>query len=432
MKKKVILLGLNEINFEFVKSYCNQGLLPNFKQFIDRGWTETTSEQEYKLFEPWIQWVTVYTGKSYSDHQVFRLGDIVERKDLEQIFEQLEAKNLSVAAVSPFNADNRLKKSPFFIPDPWTKAPVSGTKFIKKLSEAVQQSVNDNAQSKMTAGTALTIIKGFAAFVSARRYLNYFSLVPKLKKPGVRAIVLDNLLADVFIHEWRKHAPDFSNLFLNAAAHIQHHYLFNSSEYVGEHKNPEWYCPSGYDPVLMALQQYDKILGELNALDATIYLVTGLHQRPHEHITYYWRLKDHKGFMDSIGLKNVVTLPRMSRDFLMKFSDSESAAQAQYLLESFKMITDGEKIFEVDNRGTSLFVELVYPNDLDENMSISNKDIIVNGFKKFVSFVAIKNGEHDPIGYLLSNNGLVPGTIPLTDVYEILKESCLQTIPQTV
>ena len=227
MHRKVILLGLNEINFEFVKEYCAQGHLPNFRKFIDRGWTETTSEKEYKLFEPWIQWVTVYTGKTYAEHQVFRLGDIVERKDLLQIFEVLEAENLKVAAVSPFNADNRLYKSPFFIPDPWTKTPATGTKLLKDLSAAVQQSVNDNAQSKITVSSILTILKGILSYVPASRYGSYLSLFPKITKPGVRAMVLDNLLADVFVSNWKKYKPDFANLFLNAGAHIQHHYLFN-------------------------------------------------------------------------------------------------------------------------------------------------------------------------------------------------------------
>jgi hypothetical protein len=425
MKKKVILLGLNEINFDFVKSYCENGELPHFKKFIDKGWTETTSEKEYKLFEPWIQWVTIYTGKSYEEHQVFRLGDIVERTDLNQIFEALESRNLSVAAVSPFNADNRLKKSPFFIPDPWTKTKVSGSKFIKALSAAVQQMVNDNASSKMTPASALTILKGLAAFVPLSRYGAYFSLLTKINKPGARALVLDNLLADLFIHEWKKHQPDFSNLFLNAGAHIQHHYLFNAGPYQGHLKNPEWYCPTGFDPVLMALKQYDVILGLIEASGSTIYLATGLHQKPHEHLTYYWRLKDHKSFLQQIGLVAYQeVLPRMSRDFLIKFSTSDEALQAARQLRSFTMTKDGERIFEVDNRGKSLFVELVYPNEIDDRMSITNGSITVDRFKNFLSFVAIKNGEHDGIGYLLSNNGIVrEDRIALTKVYSILQES---------
>ena len=38
---------------------------------------KTRSEQEYELLEPWIQWVSIYTGKTAKEHGVFRLGDIV-------------------------------------------------------------------------------------------------------------------------------------------------------------------------------------------------------------------------------------------------------------------------------------------------------------------------------------------------------------------
>ena len=83
---KIILLGLNELNFEYIASYCKKGYLPTFNRLInDYGYTQTTSESEYKLLEPWIQWVTVHTGQTYNEHKVFRLGDIVDRKDLVQI-----------------------------------------------------------------------------------------------------------------------------------------------------------------------------------------------------------------------------------------------------------------------------------------------------------------------------------------------------------
>ena len=34
MKPKPILLGLNELNFDYIKFYINQGLLPNFKKIF--------------------------------------------------------------------------------------------------------------------------------------------------------------------------------------------------------------------------------------------------------------------------------------------------------------------------------------------------------------------------------------------------------------
>ena len=110
MKNKTILLGLNELNFDYIKFYVNKGLLPSFKKIFEiQKPIETVSEKEYKLLEPWVQWVTIHSGKSYKEHNVFRLGDIVNNPELSQIFEELEAEGLSVGAVSPFNAENRLK-----------------------------------------------------------------------------------------------------------------------------------------------------------------------------------------------------------------------------------------------------------------------------------------------------------------------------------
>ena len=105
----MILLALNELNIEYIEKYISKGHLPGFKKILKNGYIKTRSEKEHKLLEPWIQWTTVHTGKNFNEHKVFRLGDIVNRKDLTQIFEELEKKGFSVGAISPFNADNRLK-----------------------------------------------------------------------------------------------------------------------------------------------------------------------------------------------------------------------------------------------------------------------------------------------------------------------------------
>ena len=78
---------------------------------------------------------------------------------------------------------------------------------------------------------------------------------------------------------------------------------------------------------------------------------------------------------------------------------------AEKLLNSFYASKDDIKIFEVDNRGTSLFVELVYPNDIEDNDSIYSKEsnLKLEKFKSYLAFVAIKNGEHNGIGYVTSN-----------------------------
>jgi hypothetical protein len=431
MKDKTILLGLNEINFDYIKFYVNQGLLPNFKKIFEiQPPIETVSENDYKLLEPWVQWVTIHSGKSYKEHNIFRLGDIVNYPELSQIFEELEAEGLSVGAVSPFNAENRLNNPVFFVPDPWTKTNPSGNWIVKALYQAVHQSVNDNAKSKLNFKTIFSLGLGLLLYVPISRWSHYLKTVFNVKKPGAKALILDSLLADVHLTLWKKNKPDFSNLFLNSGAHIQHHYLFNSKAYAGNIKNPEWYCPKDYDPLIHILSEYDKQIEKLLKLkNVKIIVATGLHQQPHENLTFYWRLKEHIKFAEKIGIENFSDiLPRMSRDFLVKFNDEMDASNAEKLLNSFYVSKDDIKIFEVDNRGTSLFVELVYPNDINESDSIYSKEskFRLDNFKSYLAFVAIKNGEHNGIGYLTSNFDLkLEKQINLTDLKSIIKKVAL-------
>lgn len=425
--KKLILLGLNEINFDFVNHYIEKDLLPNFKRLFEiQKPIKTKSEEEYKLLEPWIQWVTVHSGKSYSEHGVYRLGDIIENKKIYQIFEELEDLGFSVGAVSPFNADNRLKNPAYFIPDPWTKTKFSGGKIVKSIYIAIHQAVNDNASEKIGIKSLISIGLGFMIYVPIKKWLKYFSHIIKLKKPGTKAIILDSLLADLHISLWKKYTPDFSNLFLNSGAHIQHHYLFNSNAYNGKLKNPSWYCPKDYDPLIRILKEYDNVIGELlNLNDVNIIIATGLHQEPHEQLTFYWRIKEHKKFINLLGIKNFINvLPRMSRDFLINFESPNSAKIAKEILDDLKLYRDNKKIFNVDNRGDSLFVELTYPDEIFENDIIysTDFDISIVNFKKYISFVAIKNGEHNGIGYLTSNIPLdSKNIIDLTSLKTIIK-----------
>lgn len=435
MKNKTVLLGLNELNFDYIKFYINQGLLPNFKKIFNiQKPIETVSEKEYRLLEPWVQWITVHTGQPFDKHKVFRLGDIVNNPQLSQIFEELENEGLSVGAVSPFNAENRLNNPSFFVPDPWTKTNPSGNWIVKALYKAVHQSVNDNANSKLNLKSIVSLGLGLLLYVPISRWFHYLKTVSKAKKPGAKAVVLDSLLADVHLRLWKKHKPDFSNLFLNSGAHIQHHYLFNSKAYQGNLKNPEWYCPDGFDPLIQILSEYDYQIGKLLKLkNVKIIIATGLHQQPHKHLTFYWRLKDHVKFAEMIGVKNFSEIsPRMSRDFLIKFKGEADALKAEGLLNSFYTFKDNIKLFEVDNRGTSLFVELVYPNDIEDNDSIYSKEsnVKLERFKSYIAFVAIKNGEHNGIGYLTSNFDLKINKdfIDLKDLKDLIKKFSLASL----
>jgi hypothetical protein len=286
------------------------------------------------------------------------------------------------------------------------------------LASAVSSAVNSNAGNRLGAKEAITLLKGLLTYVPIKRKLHYAKLLStRLKRKATRAAILDNLLADVFIQQWKKYTPDFSSLFLNSGAHEQHHYMFNSKAYDGTQRNPDWYCPADDDPILDILQEYDLILSMLLQLDCRLLIATGLHQKPHLHETWYWRLNNHRVFLDQVGIKDGTVLPRMSRDFLVDFESEQAAQQAEYILKSITL--NGLPIFAIDNRSNSLFVELVYPNNIEKGslLHMSGQTTSLD-IKDFVVFVAIKNGEHHEEGYWVDTAQKYQGeSMPLTQVY---------------
>jgi Type I phosphodiesterase / nucleotide pyrophosphatase len=418
---QLLFLELNEVNFGAMESYFAQGKLPRLAAFLNRhGYHETTSEETYELLEPWIQWVTAHTGLSYREHGIFRLGDMIHSEH-QQIWERLEQAGLKVGAISPMNARNNLRSAAFFVPDPWTSTRVDAPAAYRKLYAAIARAVSDNAEAKLDARSLMHLLAGTTRAARPANYGRYMAYaLAARRKPWLRAAFLDQLLADMFIGMTRKTQPNFATLFLNGAAHIQHHYMFSSAAYQGPLRNPSWYIRDGDDPVLDIYSLYDRILGQVQDVfpQYRIMLATGLHQDAHAQVTYYWRFKDHAAFLKRIGIDFATVEPRMSRDFLITFRDPAQAAAAERRLAAARA-GDGAPLFETDNRGDSLFVSLIYAGDITPELVFSIGNESFSGLRDDVAFVALKNGEHNGIGYFadsgLDNDGQV-ARFPLTEV----------------
>ena len=94
----------------------------------------------------------------------------------------------------------------------------------------------------------------------------------------------------------------------------------------------------------------------------------------------------------------------MSRDFLIEFESEEDLLKVEQVLNKVKS-KNGDLIFnEVNNRGKDLFVSLTFSDDIKDNFSIYIHEVEFKGFKDDVSFVAIKNGHHDSLGYYLDSS----------------------------
>ena len=332
--KKLILIQLNEINFNYFKEYIFKNNYKNLKQLYNLKYYETYSEKEYKNLEPWIQWFSAVSGLEASEHKLFRLGDVNE-KEIDQIYEVLERKGYKVGAISPMNVKNKLKDPAFFIPDPWTKTNSDNNFWNKKLFSAIKQTVNDNASSKISFKSFLILFVSFIRFFKLKNFFLYLKLILNSKfRPWNKSLFLDLFLHDIHL-TFLKKKINFSSIFFNAGAHIQHHYLFNMVE--KSTNDPSWYLNRKLNPAKELFDVYDKIISDyLKFYKNNIIVATGLSQELSLKPIYYYRLKNHKSFFKKLGINFHDILPRMSRDFLMEFVDEESAKKAEKQIQSIE------------------------------------------------------------------------------------------------
>lgn len=409
--KPLVLIELNEINFDLINKYLETEIarFKNLEALQGLERIATTSESKYKELEPWIQWVSVHTGLSLSEHGIYRLGDIVISR-APQIFELVESAGFKVGCISPMNAANKLKTPTYFIPDPWTQTPHDGSLFGSLLTSALVQSVNDNALGKVKFKTAIIISACFVYFFNPKKLKIYFWLLMTcIKAPWRKALFLDLLLHDIHLKLLKRRSPDFSTIFFNAGAHIQHHYFLSSPYYQEDRevRNPEWYIKNRVDPMRDVLKVYDSILGDyIKDGSREIIIATGLSQIPYDRVKYYYRLRNHSAFIKKLWDGDFTVEPRMTRDFLVKVKSNDDAIYLEEILKSAKDAKTGKLFFEeIENRGKELFVTLTYPEEITEDTVMISGDTSHSIFNDTV-FVAIKNGMHQGGGVIFASKGL--------------------------
>ena len=409
MSVKLLLIQLNEINFELVNKYLNSSKKNEFKNLKILKNTyksfDTYSEKEYKNLEPWIQWASVHLGKDYNQHKIYRLGDIVKHPNEKQIFEKIENKGFTVGAISPMNAENRLKNPSYFVPDPWTSTYSDQSGFSKRISLMLKQTVNDNSSGGISFNSYLTIFEIIFKTLHYEKTLILLKLIfSSIIKPWKKSLVLDYLIHLTHMHLLKKKLPNFSSIFFNAGAHIQHHYFFNSKYINSDTKNPKWYVSSLSDPIKDMLEVYDQIIGDYLKLSKNgnqLLISTGLRQIPYDTTKFYYRLKNHSIFLNNIGIRFLKVLPRMTRDFEIIFDDDVNLINAKKILDKIKVKKNNIKVFsEIEERNKSLFITLTYPYEIKKDDQIIFDDEINLNFYNEVVFVAIKNGMHDSKGYV--------------------------------
>ncbi len=230
-------------------------------------WT-TEADAPAPDLEPWIQWVTVHSGKPYAEHQIHHLGD-GHKLDVPNIWDLLSDAGNSVWVCGSMNVDYKSPINGWVLPDPWVRrvapTPEELEPYYKFVSANVQEHTSGNVQ--LTRADQIAFLRFMASH--GLRPQTVGAILKQLageRRSDVgwkRAVVLDRLQSDVFRRHYKRAKPDFSTLFLNSTAHYQHLYWRNMEPEHFKVKPAADEQEVYEEAILFGYQEMDRLIGEL-------------------------------------------------------------------------------------------------------------------------------------------------------------------------
>ena len=169
------------------------------------------------------------------------------------------------------NCSNKLQKTNYFLPDPWTQTHPNKNFWTEMMAEVFAEIVNNNSNNKISLKNYLKLLLIFFKFSKFKNILIYIKLIFQSKiNKYKKAIFFDLLLHDIHLSLIKKYNTDFSSIFLNGCAHIQHHFFLNSRFAGMDESNPEWYLKKK-STHFEIIKIYDRILGDYINLNYIYY-----------------------------------------------------------------------------------------------------------------------------------------------------------------
>jgi hypothetical protein len=410
---RMILLEFNELSPVLMEKFIAAGKLPNFARFRGESqvWT-TEADAPAPDLEPWIQWVTVHSGKPYAEHQVHHLGD-GHKLDVPNIWDLLSDAGNSVWVCGSMNVDYKSPINGWVLPDPWVRrvapTPEELEPYYKFVSANVQEHTSGNVQ--LTRSDQIAFLRFMATH--GLRPQTVGAILKQLageRRSDVgwkRAVVLDRLQSDVFRRHYKRAKPDFSTLFLNSTAHYQHLYWRNMEPEHFKVKPAADEQEVYEEAILFGYQEMDRLIGELVELagnEAALVLVTALSQQPslkYEEIggKNLYRPNNFQMLLDAVGIDNPAEVtPVMAEEFNIDFETEEAAITGQQKLEALRV--DGEPAMAAKRTANGLRCQCLVWTQIPEDTKL---DIDGNGrsvpfFDLFYRLDLVKSGQHHPDG----------------------------------
>ena len=230
-KNNLLVIYLNEFNYSYLlkgaKKYNCRSILKILKLKKLKTYTKD-DKQDFNL-DPWVQSVSINTGKPSSQHKVLKLGQPI-KKDLLQIWDKLSKNKISCSVWGTMNSKFKKNKYlDYYFPDPWN--------FRDKVWPKKLMGLNYLPNYYAKNYLKFNFFKVFYYLITFLSTLIFnvkltglfkdfiFSFYLFIRK-GIKNFILFFLYDLIFLHLFKfsinKKKSSFSMIFLNSIAHYQH------------------------------------------------------------------------------------------------------------------------------------------------------------------------------------------------------------------
>ncbi len=419
----MLIIELNEFDPVFLKENAKELNLKNILYFFNLNHSETytNEKKEHQGLDPWVQWVSIHTGKPFSQHKVKRLGQTSSQKE-EQIWERIfKVSSLKWGVWGAMNAPLGDKEGiGFFLPDPWSfeeKAyPDSLNNFLSFPKYMSKNYLSTNKIQLIISGfKTLSFMLANSGRGIKRKIFSKLFKAFYLSGINVHSLntILDYINCLYFIEFKEKYKTQFSIIFLNHIAHLQHHFWNKDQEISNQMKFGLFIC--------------DEILGELKnniCSKESIILLNGLKQKNVSKKGFFvYRQKEPINFIKIICPIACQVQQNMTNDATLIFKNSRDTLTAQKFLKEIKLKYKKCNLLFVERiEENKLFIQIEIEEKIGKNEKIILRRNIIN-FYDHIELVTERTGAHVPYGDIYYKNIYFPKKIKNHEFFHYVVKS---------
>ena len=375
-KKNLLAIYLNEFDIKFLQNGAKKFKCANIQKFLRLQKCKTYSPDKVqdKNLDPWVQSVSINTGKRSSEHKIFKIGQKIKSSNV-QIWDNLSKRNISCGVWGAMNSKFKKNKNlKIYFPDPWNnfdKPFPENLNYLFKLPRSYAQNYTNFSIFSNFKNISLLIIGIFKFGIFNYLTKKVFFYLKIFFNTGIKNYFLFFLL-DIFslvayAKIEKKNSLQFSLIFLNSIAHYQHN---------------NWDEKKNHWKFFLLVDEMFRIINKIYSNYNSLIIFNGFTQKKIKP-EYIIRANDFGKFFKDMNIRHKSILPNMTNGGFLAFDKIADKKQAIKILKNYNLFS--LNVFEIKSTEKLVIFFRIQIKSY-KNLRNFHQKVTKNNFKKYISY----------------------------------------------